>query len=145
MCFIFVRVQIDSQKNPDRYINSRFYATPSTATQQFSRKMGSWFDSISGDVASSTMFDWTAVLSLVHLTGKTWTTYVATFLAIATTIVLAYWISASVPGMDMAIALLLLMTPQINWMFLTAVIIQLLYRGRDVNPTQRSKKTGKYL
>ena len=92
------------------------------------------------------MFNWTDLLTLVHLdTSKQWTIYLAAFLSVATTVVLAYWISAAIPGMDMAISLLLLMTPKINWLFLTLVIIQLLYRGRDVNPTQRSKKTGKYL
>ena len=105
------------------------------------------YDSITTPLQPSadSMFDWTNLLALVHLGELKWTHYLAAFLAVSTTIVLAYWISSAVPGMDMAIALLLLMTPKINWMFLTAVIVQLLYRGRDANPTQRTKKTGKYL
>ena len=95
------------------------------------------------------IFNWHDLFTFVKIdsvdTVNSWADYARVFLGITTTVALAYWISSAVPGMDMAVALLLLATPTINWIFITSVIVQLLYRGRSASPLQRSRKMPKYL
>ena len=97
-------------------------------------------------VLSYDIFSWH---NLIYLNNddstSTWKEYLTTFLGLATTVTLAWWLSSAIPGLDMAIALLLLSTPKINFTFLTLCMLQLLYRGRDYSPTARTKKLPKML
>lgn len=71
--------------------------------------------------------------------------FLSVVMGIATAVALSYWLSATIPGLDMAVAMLLLSTPMVNKWFLLLCIAQLMYRGRMAPPTQRTKRIPKYL
>ena len=71
--------------------------------------------------------------------------FVNVVMGIVTAIALSYWLSATIPGLDMAVAMLLLSTPMVNRWFVLLCIAQLMYRGRMAPPTQRTKRIPKYL
>ena len=71
--------------------------------------------------------------------------FINVLMGITTAVALSYWLSSTIPGLDMVVALLLLATPMVNLGFILLCVAQLLYRGRSAPPTQRTKRIPKYL
>ena len=96
------------------------------------------------------MWDYTGLFNLYDSYdsdkgGINTTQFINVLMGITTAVALSYWLSSTIPGLDMAVALLLLSTPMVNKWFVLLCVAQLLYRGRSAPPTQRTKRIPKYL